>query len=79
MAETTISLQEATELIDRLRAAAEGNGRFSEVIMPNGRRLADCTLGYVGQLGEAMQLMGLQMPESRLRVAQRSRLVVPMA
>jgi hypothetical protein len=30
--------------------------------MQNGRRLADCTFGYIGQLGEAMQVMGLQMP-----------------
>jgi hypothetical protein len=61
MAEATISLQEAAELMGRLKAAAEGNGRFPEVVMPNGRRLADCTFGYIGQLGEAMQVMGLQM------------------
>jgi hypothetical protein len=63
MTKATISLQEAVELIGRLKAAAEGNGRFPEVVMPNGRRLADCTFGYIGQLGEAMQVMGLQMPK----------------
>ena len=63
MTKATISLLEAVELIGRLKAAAEGNGRFPEVVMPNGRRLADCTFGYIGQLGEAMQVMGLQMPE----------------
>jgi hypothetical protein len=63
MTKATISLLEAVELIGRLKAAAEGNGRFPEVVMPNGRRLADCTFDYIGQLGEAMQVMGLQMPE----------------
>jgi hypothetical protein len=64
MAQAIIGLEEAAELIGRLKAAAEGNGRFPEVVMPNGKRLADCTFGYIGQLEEAMQVMGLQMPES---------------
>ena len=72
MAKATISLQEAAELIGRLKAAAEGNGRFPEVVMPNGRRLADCTFGYIGQLGEAMQVMGLQIPESSAASLKRS-------
>jgi hypothetical protein len=63
MAQAIVGLEEAAELIGRLKAAAEGNGRFPEVIMPNGKRLADCTFGYIGQLEEAMQMMGLQMPE----------------
>jgi hypothetical protein len=63
MAQAIIGLEEAAELIGRLKAAAEGNGRFPEVVMPNGKRLADCTFGYVGQLEEAMQVMGLQMPD----------------
>ena len=60
MAAANISLEEACALIGRLKAAAEGNGRFPEVVMPNGKRLADCTIAYIGQLGEAMELMGLQ-------------------
>jgi hypothetical protein len=63
MAQAIVGLEEAAELIGRLKAAAEGNGRFPEVVMPNGKRLADCTFGYIGQLEEAMQVMGLQMPE----------------
>jgi hypothetical protein len=63
MAQAIIGLEEAAELIGRLKAAAEGNGRFPEVVMPNGKRLADCTFGYIGQLEEAMQVMGLQIPE----------------
>lgn len=63
MAQSIIGLEEAAELIGRLKAAAEGNGRFPEVVMPNGKRLADCTFGYIGQLEEAMQVMGLQMPD----------------
>jgi hypothetical protein len=64
MAQAIIGLEQAAELIGRLKAAAEGNGRFPEVVMPNGKRLADCTFGYIGQLEEAMQAMGLQMPEA---------------
>ena len=64
MVQTIIGLEEAAELIGRLKAAAEGNGRFPEVVMPNGKRLADCTFDYIGQLERAMQMMGLQMPES---------------
>jgi hypothetical protein len=63
MAQAIIGLEEAVELMGRLKAAAEGNGRFPEVVMPNGKRLADCTFGYLGQLEEAMEAMGLQMPE----------------
>jgi hypothetical protein len=63
MAQAIIGLEEAAELIGRLKAAAEGNGRFPEVVMPNGKRLADCTFGYIGQLEKAMQVMGLQMPD----------------
>ena len=72
MAKATISLQEAASLIGQLKAAAEGNGRFPEVVMPNGKRLADCTFGNIGQLGEAMQVMGLQMPESSAASLKRS-------
>lgn len=63
MSQAIISLSEAAELMGRLKAAAEGHGRFSDVVMPNGKRLADCTFGYIGQLQEAMQMMGLQLPE----------------
>lgn len=66
MAQAIIGLEEAAELIGRLKAAAEGNGRFPDVLMPNGKRLADCTFGYIGQLEAAMQAMGLQMPRSSL-------------
>lgn len=52
-----ISLEEPCELVGRLKAAAEGNGRFPEVVMPNGKRLADYTIGYIRQLGETMELM----------------------
>jgi hypothetical protein len=64
MAQAIISLEEAVDLIGRLKSAAEGNGRFPDVLMPNGKRLADCTIGYMGRLGDAMQVMGLQIPTS---------------
>lgn len=64
MAKTAFGLEQAVELVGRMKAAAEGEGRFPEIVMPNGQKLADCTFGYVAELGEAMQAMGLVMPES---------------
>ena len=63
MAKAVLGLEQAAELVGRMKAAAEGRGRFTEIIMPNGQKLADCTFGYVAEIGEAMQTMGLVMPE----------------
>jgi hypothetical protein len=63
MAKAILGLEQAAELVGRMKAAAEGRGRFTEIVMPNGQKLADCTFGYVAEIGEAMQAMGLVMPE----------------
>jgi hypothetical protein len=42
-----------------MKAAAEGKGHFSEIVMPNGRKLSECTFGYLSEIGEAMEIMGL--------------------
>jgi hypothetical protein len=63
MARAILGLEQAAELVGRMNAAAEGRGRFTEIVMPNGQKLSDCTFGYVAEIGEAMQTMGLVMPE----------------
>ena len=59
MATTVIlNLEQAVELVGRMNAAAEGRGRFSEIVMPNGKKVADCNFGYVAKVAEALQCMG---------------------
>ena len=64
MVKTTLGLEQAVALVGRMKAASEGRGRFTDIVMPNGQKLADCTFGYVAEIGEAMQIMGLAMPDS---------------
>ena len=58
MAKPVLGLEQAVSLVGRMKAAAEGNGRFSDIVMPNGQKLRDCTFGYVAEISEAMQTMG---------------------
>ena len=63
MAKPVLGFEQAVSLVGRMKAAAEGNGRFSDIVMPNGQKLRDCTFGYVAEIAEAMQTMGYVMPE----------------
>ena len=65
MAKPVLGFEQAVSLVGRMKAAAEGNGRFSDIVMPNGQKLRDCTFGYVAEIAEAMQTMGYVMPEIR--------------
>ena len=67
MAKPVLGLEQAVSLVGRMKAAAEGNGRFSDIVMPNGQKLRDCTFGYVAEISEAMQTMGYVMPEDSFR------------
>jgi hypothetical protein len=53
----TVTLSEAKALIARTEAEAKQENLLG-VIMPNGKRLKDCTGEYLGQLGQAMQELG---------------------
>lgn len=64
MANAILGLEQATLLVGRMKAVAEGKVRFGELVMPNGQKLADCTIGYVAEISEAMQTMGFVMPET---------------
>jgi hypothetical protein len=64
MAKAILGLEQAASLVGRMKAVAEGRERFSDLLMPNGQKLCDCTFGYVAEVSEAMQTMGFLMPES---------------
>jgi hypothetical protein len=64
MAKAILGLEQATALVGRMKAVADGKERFSDLLMPNGQKLSDCTFGYVAEISEAMQTMGFLMPES---------------
>jgi hypothetical protein len=63
MARAILGLEQATALVGRMKAVAEGRERFCDLVMPNGQKLADCTVSYVAEIGEAMEVMGYRMPE----------------
>jgi hypothetical protein len=52
-------LEQAVKLVGQMKATAEGKVDFSEIVMPNGRKLSECTFGYLSEVGEAMEIMGL--------------------
>jgi hypothetical protein len=60
MPELQITKAEAVLLIARIEAC-EKEGRLLDVIMPNEKRLRDCTFAYVGQIGKAMTALGYLM------------------
>lgn len=59
------------DLIAQHREVLVGNMRFSDILMPNGETLANCSEDYVWQVGRAMSeyacddLAQSQMPEVR--------------
>ena len=52
-------LEQTVKLVGQMKATAEGKVDFSEIVMPNGRKLSECTFGYLSEIGEAMEIMGL--------------------
>jgi hypothetical protein len=64
VAKAILGLEQAVALVGRMKAVADGKERFSDLLMPNGQKLADCTFGYVAEISEAMRAMGFMMPES---------------
>jgi hypothetical protein len=60
MAKLQITKQEAVLLIARKKAAL-AEGRLLDIIMPNGKRLRDCTGAYIEQIAQAMNELGYLM------------------
>ena len=65
MAKQKFTAQQLIDLTIQTKAASEGNGRFSDIVMPNGKKLADCTFGEVDEVAEAMQQMGAQIRQGQ--------------
>jgi hypothetical protein len=53
-----LTTEEAINLANRMKAAAAGEGRFLDIVMPNGKRLAECTGEYVTEVGRVLQKAG---------------------
>ena len=59
MAKVVLTFEQAVALVGKIKAASEARGDFSQILMPNGQKLEDCTFGYLSEIGNAMKLMGL--------------------
>jgi hypothetical protein len=58
MAKVNLTLEQARNLITQMKEAAEvGRGRFMDIVMPNGKKLADCNGEYVGNVGRALEAL----------------------
>jgi hypothetical protein len=58
MLPASLTVEEAGNLIAQLRAVLAGQGQFLDIVMPNGKKMSDCTGQYVGQVGEALHRLG---------------------
>jgi hypothetical protein len=65
VAKASLTIEQASELIAQLRATLDGQQAFLEIIMPNGKKMRDCTSEYVGNVANALQRIELE-PTSRL-------------
>jgi hypothetical protein len=54
MLPASLTVEQAGDLIAQLRAALAGHGQFLDIVMPNGKKMAECTGQYVTQVGEAL-------------------------
>jgi len=65
MKKVTLTEGQAFSLIAQLRAATGQGAALREIIMPNGKRFADCTGAYCAAVGEAVQNLGLEITDSQ--------------
>jgi hypothetical protein len=64
MTAASLTVEQAGDLVGQLKAALAGQGQFLDIVMPNGKKMCDCTGQYVGQIAEALHR--LHEPNSRL-------------
>jgi hypothetical protein len=50
-----LTTEEAINLASRMEAAAAGAESFLDIVMPNGKRLAECSGEYVTEVGRVLQ------------------------
>jgi len=54
MVPASLTAEQAGDLIAQLRAVLAGHGQFLDIVMPNGKKMSDCTSQYVTQVGQAL-------------------------
>jgi hypothetical protein len=63
----SLTVEQAGDLIAQLRAVLAGKGKFLDIVMPNGKKVTECTGQYVSQVSEALHR--LHEASSRLSAA----------
>jgi hypothetical protein len=73
VAKVSITLEQFVVMERQLQAAKDGKRRFLDVVMPNGKPLAECTGDDVDEMCEALEKMGQRLISRQLLSVGRSR------
>ncbi len=60
MTKVSLTAEQATDLITQLQAALEGRQPILDIVMPNGKKMIDCSGQYVGEVSKALHRFGSQ-------------------
>jgi hypothetical protein len=60
VAKVSLTLEQASDLIIQLKAALADHAQFLDIVMPNGKRIGDCSGQYVRDVGEALYCLDLE-------------------
>ena len=60
MTKVNLTMEQASDLIAQLKAAIEGRQPILDIVMPNGKKMIDCTGQYVGEVSKALHRIGSQ-------------------
>jgi hypothetical protein len=55
----SLNLEQARDLLAQLSAALDGRQGLLEIVMPNDKKMSDCTGHYVRQVSEALHRISL--------------------
>jgi hypothetical protein len=55
----SLTLEQARDLLAQLSAALDGRQGLLEIVMPNDKKMSDCTGHYVRQVSEALHRISL--------------------
>jgi hypothetical protein len=62
MVKINLTLEQASDLISQMKTAESGRVRFMEIVMPNGKKLAECRGEYVRDVGRALEALTRDSP-----------------
>ena len=62
MAKINLTLEQASDLISQMKTAEAGRVRFMDIVMPNGKKLAECRGEYVRDVGRALEQLTRDSP-----------------